>query len=135
MPLPEKLNFPACPGWCYNGGYHDQTNCTCVCPSHTFGEFCENVDSKLQYDHLPCGGKMELKTRQDKITITSPGYPRAYPANTLCMWWLQGPVGSQIRLTIAGFALEKADDKGCFDYLEIRPSICATAIEHPDKMR
>lgn len=126
---------PTCSGWCYNGGYFETRTCKCTCPRYTTGAFCENVNTGLLHAHIPCGGKTELKKIGDKAAISSPNWPTNYTDDSVCMWWIEGPKNSQIKLTFLDFFLEIPDETGCYDYLEVRPSICATAIEKPDKMR
>jgi hypothetical protein len=144
--VPYEPCFPACEdrarrsmceGFCHNGGYHEfNEECgNCKCPKHTTGPNCENVNASKLHDHITCGRKVVLAKLGDKATLTSKNYPNAYPENRLCVLWVIGPPNSQIRMTFLDFELEKPDDTGCYDYLEIRPSVCATAIEQPEKMR
>lgn len=41
----------------------------------------------------------------------------------------------KVRATINDFYVEIPDTYGCYDYVEIRPSICAATKAHPEDMR
>ena len=49
-----------------------------------------------------CGGRLAGSTG----TITSPGYPRAYPHNRLCTWTIVAPEGRRVSLEILDFDIE-----------------------------
>lgn len=127
---------PFCEGWCYNGGHHDPDTCKCRCPAYSSGVYCEKVNETLFYDHLECGGKIVLNSTRPQAQILSPNFGASnYPANQICAWWINVPIGYRVKTDFVAFSLESADSTGCLDYLEIRSSICATAFMDPDKMR
>jgi hypothetical protein len=127
-------NRAKCQGWCYNGGYHNPKTCACMCPKYASGTNCENVNKTAIYGKLTCGGKTELRPGQ-KVVINSPNYPSTYPISKACMWWFQAPNNTRVKVTIQDFHMEDPDPSGCYDYVEIRPSICAAAIEPVEDMR
>ena len=67
---------------------------------------------------LACGGIR----RGSWDVISSPSYPNAYPANQDCVWVLEYPEGSQIKISRNDFRFDLAPGTdGCNgDFLEIR---------------
>lgn len=41
----------------------------------------------------------------------------------------------KVRANVTDFLMEIPDESGCYDYVEIRKSICAAAKENPENMR
>ncbi|XP_077015414.1 cubilin-like [Tamandua tetradactyla] len=53
-------------------------------------------------------------------TLTSPGFPGAYPSSRECTYRLAAPPGQQIALRFTSFALEEPVAGQCVDFVEIR---------------
>ncbi|CAG0892089.1 unnamed protein product [Cyprideis torosa] len=52
-----------------------------------------------------CGGSVFLSVGQT-VSVTSPGFPLAYPHDTECLWTLQTPIGFRPQLTVRHMDLE-----------------------------
>ncbi|XP_069504454.1 cubilin [Ambystoma mexicanum] len=69
---------------------------------------------QMQWNVNGCGGDLSGSTG----SFTSPGYPRNYPANKECLWYIQTAPGSSIQIAILDFNVEY--HPGCeYDVLEI----------------
>uniref|UniRef100_A0A8C5M9H6 Ovochymase-2 n=1 Tax=Leptobrachium leishanense TaxID=445787 RepID=A0A8C5M9H6_9ANUR len=63
-----------------------------------------------------CGGY----SNEESGLITSPNWPSAYAANTLCMWRIEVQTGKRLTLKFTDFELEDPTLLGsCYDYLAI----------------
>nr|XP_027219988.1 blastula protease 10-like isoform X1 [Penaeus vannamei] len=100
---------------CENGGYIFR-NCRCLCPPGTAGPTCAAVVGDY-YPQLKCGGNVTSSQ-----TISSPGHPRPFPANTWCMWWARAPRPCQrVRLVVDAFHLLRGVGGVChWDMFEVR---------------
>ncbi|KAK3878945.1 hypothetical protein Pcinc_016484 [Petrolisthes cinctipes] len=57
--------------------------------------------------------------------ISSPSFPRRYPANSQCEWWIQAPTGNTIRLHLRVMKLRYSS--GCYkSYVAVDTSGTAT---------
>ncbi|XP_020605314.1 dorsal-ventral patterning tolloid-like protein 1 [Orbicella faveolata] len=57
-------------------------------------------------------------------TLQSPGYPKAYPKSTVCVWVITAPRGEYVRLLIKAIDLEYCVLCHC-DYVEVREGASA----------
>ncbi|RWS11455.1 cubilin-like protein, partial [Dinothrombium tinctorium] len=71
---------------------------------------------KGKYRVQNCGGFYF----EQNANLSSPGYPEAYPPNTICEWKFQVPYGSQVTLTFLDFELESNCEN---DFVEIKNGI------------
>ncbi|XP_045117385.1 cubilin-like [Portunus trituberculatus] len=61
---------------------------------------------RLEWIVNGCGGELTKPSE----TFTSPGYPNAYPRDTVCEWHIQTDPGTRIRITINEIDIESATD-------------------------
>ncbi|CAM9531973.1 unnamed protein product [Lampetra fluviatilis] len=64
-----------------------------------------------------CGGVINATAQAQ--TVTSPGFPDAYPTESRCRWTLDAPAQESVRVTVTAFSLP-AHQTCSNDYLEIR---------------
>ncbi|XP_058153894.1 cubilin [Dasypus novemcinctus] len=57
---------------------------------------------------------------EESGTLTSPGFPQAYPSSQACTYRITVPTGQQIALHFTNFSLEEAIGGACVDFVEIR---------------
>ncbi|XP_064472120.1 cubilin-like [Ornithodoros turicata] len=65
---------------------------------------------------LPCGGFLHIR---NEITLKSPRYPSAYPANTECDWLLDGQRGHRVNITFTGRFDIQQSASCARDYIQI----------------
>ncbi|EEC11028.1 hypothetical protein IscW_ISCW007841 [Ixodes scapularis] len=55
---------------------------------------------------LDCNRTLALSREHSRASVTSPGYPSAYPNSQRCVVELQAPPGFRIELRFSDFSLE-----------------------------
>ncbi|XP_070541619.1 membrane frizzled-related protein-like [Ptychodera flava] len=78
------------------------------CAGHDF------VEARPTLTH--CGGFLN----ESEGEIMSPGYPRGYPSDQLCIWLIEVPVYHYVRLELHFVDLEQATINSCWDFIEVR---------------
>ncbi|XP_043916230.1 cubilin-like [Protopterus annectens] len=66
---------------------------------------------------LPCGGTINATSSVQ--TLTSPGYPGAYPTFTVCNWTIDAPAQEQVKISVQAFHLEANQDCS-MNYVEFK---------------
>ncbi|XP_078540690.1 embryonic protein UVS.2-like [Lissotriton helveticus] len=69
---------------------------------------------KASYSNVKCGGTFTSSAG----TVSSPDYPKNYPVNMDCGFYLTAPAGYKVSLTFTSFAVE-ADPQCAYDSLSI----------------
>ncbi|XP_064101841.1 protein SpAN-like [Macrobrachium nipponense] len=106
---------------CQNEGYLG-SSCSCVCPSHTSGTYCENIIGDY-YDTVVSSCS---ETITSETTVSSPNYPSNYDSSLQCIKWIRAPTCYRVRLTVNDFRMYSqvtcSDGTSCcyWDGLEIR---------------
>ncbi|XP_069941790.1 protein SpAN-like [Cherax quadricarinatus] len=106
---------------CQNEGYIG-VNCTCVCPAGTSGARCQTLISGY-YSQLISNCSARI-TRPG--VITSPNFPKKYPAKSRCIYVIKAPTCYIPKLTFKNFSMSgyenRCDTGVCckVDFLEIR---------------
>jgi len=84
-------------------------------PSVFFGLVTIIVFNGGESAECPSGGNLSVS----KGMMWSPGFPRSYPDNTVCVWVITAPRGEHVKLTLKTVDLEYCTLCHC-DYVEVR---------------
>lgn len=76
----------------------------------------KRITELLDYVTAPCGGT--FSTPQGELT--SPDWPKDYPAQAVCTWRIQVPTAKSIHVVFTHFELQAVNLLGnCVDYVEV----------------
>ena len=63
--------------------------------------------------------KVRVAANKPARVVTSPGYPKPYPADAACTWRVSAKRRHQLRMTVDALDIEQSES--CvFDFLEVR---------------
>lgn len=69
---------------------------------------------------IGCSGVVDLTSTNNLVTISSPGYPNIYPANSKCYYYIRAPANNRLILQFTDFNLPTSSLSYCDDSVEIR---------------
>ncbi|CAL1537018.1 unnamed protein product [Lymnaea stagnalis] len=96
--------------------------CDQVCINTLGGYKCDcYVGFELKSDGASCGKACGGVINTPNGTISSPSFPKMYPANKTCEWIIDSPKNHTIVLTFTHFDLEAGQGDCSYDFVKVYP--------------